>query len=171
MSGARRVLFHPIPEVSARRDPPPPVGRLRRGISIAFLAATALGCNLTLTNDDLLMCNAARFLTASIAGTEEALAIDAAGQPGQAAEGAAQALGLAEGASRTLQEVQPAEQAGATWQALVRAHEHAANGARSLLPDFRELRGTGDESLQAARGALDGARLELPPSCFDVPPA
>jgi hypothetical protein len=138
---------------------------------MAFLAAIALGCNLTLTNDDLLMCNTARFLTASIARTEEALAVDAAGQPGQAAERAAQALGLAEGAARTLQEVQPEEQAGATWQALIRAHKHAADGASSLPPDFRELRGTGNESLRAARGALDGARLELPPSCFEVPPA
>jgi hypothetical protein len=157
--------------VIARRDPTLAVRHLGRGISIALLAATALGCNLTLTNDDLLMCNAARFLTASIEGTEAALAIDAAGQPGQAAERAAQALGLAEGAARTLQDVQPEEQAGATWQALIRAYKHAADGASSLLPDFRELRGTGDESVQAARGALDGARLELPLSCFEVPPA
>jgi len=142
-----------------------------RGASLALVALVVLGCNVTLTNDDLLMCNAARFVTASIAGTEEALAIDAAGQAGQAVERAIQAIGLAEGAARTLDEVQLEEQAGATWQALIRASEHAADGARSLLPDFRELRGTGDESLQAARGALDGARLGLPPSCFDVPPA
>ena len=147
-------------------------------MSVARAAAAALltfiamgGCSAPLTGDDLLMCNAARFLTASIAGTEAAIAIDAAGQPGQAAERAAQALGLAAGAARTLEEVQLEEQAGATWQALIRAYEHAADGARSLLPDSRELRGTGEDSLQAARGALDGARLELPPSCFEVPPA
>ena len=145
--------------------------RLGRGTSIALLVATALGCNTTLTNDDLLMCNAARFLTASIAGTEEALAVDAAGLPGQAAERAVRALGLAEGAAQTLNEVQLEAQAGATWQALIRAYKQAADGASSLLPDFREMHGTGNESLQAARVALDGARLELPPSCFDVPAA
>ena len=145
--------------------------RQGRGTSLALVALVAIGCNLTLTNDDLLMCNAARFLAASIAGTEAALAVDAAGQPGEAVERAVQAVGLAEGAARTLDEVHVEEQAGATWQSLIRAHEHAADGARSLLPDFQELRGTGDESLQAARGALDGARLGLPPSCFDVPPA
>ena len=135
-----------------------------------LLALTLVGCGVPLTNDDLLLCNAARFVTASIAGTQNALAIRAAGRPDEAAERAVQALGLAEGAARTLHEVDQAAQADIAWVALLMAYEHAAQAARSLLPDFPNLRGSGDEAIAAARDVLDEARLGLPPSCFVVPP-
>jgi hypothetical protein len=133
-----------------------------------FALVGALGCTARLSGDDLLMCNAAQFLTASIAVTEETLLLDA--PPEQAVERAVQARGLAEGAARTLHEVELEAQAGATWQALIRASKHATDAATSLLPDFEELGGTGD-ALQAARGALDGARLGLPPGCFAMAPS
>jgi hypothetical protein len=112
------------------------------------------------------MCNAARFLVASIVETEEALTIEADGRPGPAAERAVHALGFAEGAARTLNEVEEAAQTKAVWQNLIRAHKHAAQAASSLLPDFPELRGTGGASLQAARSALDQARPDLSRACF-----
>jgi len=135
-----------------------------------LLALTLVGCDVPLTNDDLLLCNAARFVTASIAGTQDALAIGEAGRPGEAAERAVQALGLAEGAARTLHEVDQAAQADIACVALLMAYEHAAQAARSLLPDLPDLRGSGDDAIAAARDALDEARLDLPPSCFVVPP-
>ena len=145
----------------------------RAGASAAALIALvcALGCAAQLSGDDLLMCNAAQFLTASIAITEETLAIGVDAPPEQAVERAVQARGLAEGAARTLKEVELEAQAGATWQALIRSYKHAADEASSLLPDFQELRGTGGASLTTARDALDGARLGLPPGCFPLAPA
>jgi hypothetical protein len=141
----------------------------RVGATAAALLAiiTLGGCTTPLTGDDLLMCNAAQFLTTSLAITEETIRLDA--PPEQAVERAVQARGLAEGAARTLHEVEPEAQAGATWQALIRAYTHAADSASALLPDFQEL-GTGGMSLQPARSALDEARLGLPPSCFDMVP-
>ena len=136
-------------------------------MAAAFLVLVAVfGCEVALTGDDLLMCNAARFLSGSIAVTEDALAIDAAGRPVEATERAIQGIGLAESAARTLQEVDDAAQADPNWVSLITAYKHASQAASSLLPEFQELRGTGAASLSDARSALDGARLGLPPACF-----
>jgi hypothetical protein len=139
----------------------------RAGAAAALLAvAFAVGCSVPLSGDDPLMCNAARFLTESISTTEDALAADAAGRPGEATDLAVQASGFAEGAARTLNEVDEATQADPLWQDLIRAYKHAARAASSLLPAFRELRGTGAVSLRDAREAMEEARLGLPPGCF-----
>jgi hypothetical protein len=131
---------------------------------LVFVAASA--CRAPLSGDDLLMCNAAQSLTASIAITEETFALEMDEQPEQAVERAVQALGLAEGAARALHEVVEATQAKPAWQSLIRAYKHAADAASSMHPNFPELHGTGQLSLSAAREALDGARTSLPPACF-----
>ena len=133
----------------------------------AVLALVALcGCEVALTGDELLMCNAARFLTGSVAKTEDALEIDAAGRPGEAAQEAVQAIGLAEGAARTLFEVDEAAQTDPVWVNLITAYKHVSQAASSLLPEFQELHGTGEASLRDARNAFDDARTGLPPSCL-----
>ena len=79
------------------------------------------GCSTPLTGDDLHICTAAQLLSASIAVTEESFALDLDERPEQAVERAVQALGLADRASRELQQVEAAAQAAPVWQTLTRA--------------------------------------------------
>lgn len=119
-----------------------------------------------LSDEDMFMCTAAQSLTASIAITDESLGVGVEWRPEQAVERSVQALGLAEGAARALNEVTEETQAEAVWQSLIRAYTHAADAASSMHPNVPELHGTGHQSLSAAREALDGARTSLPPICF-----
>ena len=131
-----------------------------------FVLVVICGCEPALTGDELQMCNAARSLSGSIAGIEDALAIDEAGRPGEAAQRAVQAIGLAEGAAQTLHGVDAAAQADPVWIGLITAYKHASQAASSLLPELQDLRGTGVASLRDARSAMDEARLGMPPHCF-----
>jgi hypothetical protein len=60
--------------------------------------------------------------------------------------------------------------AAPAWQSLIRAYELAADAASTLLPNFQEVGVSGRESLEAARNALDEARVEVPASCFSLSP-
>jgi hypothetical protein len=100
--------------------------------------------------------------------TEETLLIGMDDRPEQAVERAVQALGLAERASRELDDVGEAAQARPAWRSLIRAYELAADAASTLLPNFQEVGVSGCESLGAARDALDGARVEVPATCFTL---
>ena len=126
------------------------------------------GCSTPLIGDDLHMCSAAELLSSSIAITEESFALDLDERPEEAVERAVQALGLAERASRELQQVEAAAQAAPVWQSLIRAYEAAADAARSLFPEPQERGLSGPELLSVARHTLDGARVGVPPICFTM---
>ena len=135
-------------------------------VLLAFVAASA--CEAPLSSDELLMCNAAQSLTASIAVIDETEAVGGQFGPEQAAERSVQALALAEGAARALHEVGEETQAKAAWQSLIRAYKYAAEAASRLHPNLPQLPGNDQDPLALALEALDAARTSLPSTCFGM---